>query len=442
MEKTINLKKYRSYIERSDFINKSGRVNRIIGLVMEGNGPAAPVGSLCTVKPGGGRPSVEAQVVGFRDNRTLLMPLGDMFGIEPGSVIESKDNYPSLNVTEALIGRIINSQGQPLDGKGPIPMGTYYPLMGQPINPMERRRVREPLDLGVRSINGLLSCARGQRVGIMAGTGVGKSVLLGMIARNTNADVNVIALVGERGREVREFIDENLGEEGLKRSVVIVATSDESPLSRLRGALTATTVAEFFRDQGNNVMLMMDSVTRFAQAQREIGLSIGEPPATRGYTPSVFSTLSRLLERAGTSAAEGSITGLYTVLVEGDDLNEPISDAVRAILDGHIALSRDLAAHNHFPAIDVLQSVSRLMIEVVTKEHHERSMKLKDLVATYKEAEDLINIGAYTKGANPKIDVAISKMDAINQYLRQGIMETCSFEDSVNQLNAIIADVK
>ncbi|GIS84677.1 MAG: hypothetical protein CM1200mP16_09770 [Nitrospina sp.] len=306
--------------------------------------------------------------------------------------------------------------------------------MGSPINPLERKRLNEPLDIGIRSINGLLSFAKGQRLGILAGTGVGKSVLMGMIARNTNADINVIALIGERGREVREFIDENLGKEGLKRSIVIAAASDEPPLVRLRGAFIATTIAEYFRDQGQDVMLMMDSLTRFALAQREIGLSAGEPPTTRGFTPSVFSMLPKLLERAGTSSSEGSITGLYTVLVEGDDLNEPISDAVRAILDGHIVLSRELAAHNHYPAIDILNSISRLMIDVVTKEHQGYSMRFKDFLATYKSAEDLINIGAYVKGSNQKIDMAIEKYDEMIAYLKQDIFENYDWRTSLDQL--------
>ena len=310
--------------------------------------------------------------------------------------------------------------------------------MGSPINPLERKRLKEPLDVGIKSINGLLSFAKGQRVGILAGTGVGKSVLMGMIARNTSADINVIALIGERGREVKEFIDENLGEKGLERSIIIAAASDQPPLVRLRGAFIATTIAEYFRDQGQDVMLMMDSVTRFALAQREIGLSVGEPPTTRGFTPSVFSMLPKLLERAGTSSSEGSITGLYTVLVEGDDLSEPISDAVRAILDGHIVLTRELAAHNHYPAIDILNSVSRLMIDVVTKEHQEFSMKFKDFLATYKSAEDLINIGAYTKGSNPKIDMAIQKYDQMIPYLRQGMFENFDWRASLDELKRIM----
>ncbi|MED5353937.1 MAG: FliI/YscN family ATPase [Nitrospinota bacterium] len=437
MEATIDLKKYNSFIEKTDFVKKTGRVNRVIGLVLEGNGPAVSVGSVCTIYPNN-RPPVQAQVIGFRDKNTLLMPLGDIIGIEPGSVIESMDEYPTYKVGNALLGRIIDGNGLPIDGKGSISAVTEYPLMGSPINPLERKRLNEPLDIGIRSINGLLSFAKGQRVGVLAGTGVGKSVLMGMIARNTNADINVIALIGERGREVREFIDENLGKEGLKRSIVIAAASDEPPLVRLRGAFIATTIAEYFRDQGQDVMLMMDSLTRFALAQREIGLSAGEPPTTRGFTPSVFSILPKLLERAGTSSSEGSITAIYTVLVEGDDLNEPISDAVRAILDGHIVLSRELAAHNHYPAIDILNSISRLMIDVVTKEHQDLSMKFKDFLATYKSAEDLINIGAYVKGSNPKIDATIEKYDEMVTYLKQGIFENYDWRTSLDELQRIM----
>jgi flagellum-specific ATP synthase len=437
MNTVIDLKKYSAFINKTDFVKKTGRVSRIIGLVIEGNGPAVSVGSICTIYPNN-RPSIQAQVVGFQNRSTLLMPLGDILGIEPGSIIESTEESPTYQLSQALVGRIIDGNGLPIDGKGPIPVGVEYPIMGSPMNPLERKRLREPLDVGIRSLNGLLSFAKGQRLGILAGTGVGKSVLMGMIARNTNADVNVIALIGERGREVKEFIDENLGEEGLQRSVVIAAASDQPPLVRLRGAYIATTIAEYFRDQGNDVMLMMDSVTRFALAQREIGLSVGEPPTTRGFTPSVFSLLPKLLERAGTSSSEGSITGLYTVLVEGDDLNEPISDAVRAILDGHIVLSRELASHNHYPAIDVLNSVSRLMIDVVSKEHYDLSMKFKDIMATYKAAEDLINIGAYTRGSNPKIDQAIQKYDLMISYLRQGIIESVDWRTSMNELKKIL----
>jgi len=310
--------------------------------------------------------------------------------------------------------------------------------MGTPINPLNRTRINQPLDVGVRSINGLITFSKVQRVGIMAGTGVGKSVLLGMIARNTEADINVIALIGERGREVKEFIEDNLGPEGLKRSIVIAAASDEPPLVRLRGAFIATTIAEYFRDQGKDVLLMMDSITRFALAQREIGLSVGEPPTTKGYPPSTFSMIPKLLERAGTSEGNGSITGLYTVLVEGDDLSEPVSDAVRAVLDGHIVLDRELAAHNHYPAIDILSSVSRLMIDVISKDHYNLSMKMRDFIATYNEAKDLINIGAYTKGSNPKWDIAINKIDRINDYLKQGIMETSTMGECLIALKEIV----
>ncbi len=438
MTDTIDLKKYRSFIESAAFIRKTGKVKRIIGLILEGQGPAASIGSLCTIHPGNDRPPVEAQVVGFRDDSTLLMPLGDLMGVQPGSPIVSEDEYPSVNVSDQLIGRIIDGNGRPLDGKGPCAPGRDYPIMGAPANPMERTRLRQSLDIGIRSVNGLLTCAKGQRIGIMAGTGVGKSVLLGMIARYTAADVIVIALIGERGREVKEFIEENLGEDGLEKSVVVAAASDQPPLVRLRGAFTATAIAEYFRDQGKDVLLMMDSLTRFALAQREIGLSVGEPPTTRGYPPSVFSLLPKLLERAGTHKGAGSITGLYTVLVEGDDLNEPVSDAVRAIIDGHIVLSRELAAHNHYPAIDVLNSISRLMIDVVSQDHLDLAMRFRDVLATYKEAEDLINIGAYTKGSNPKIDDALNKIEAMNAYLKQKIHESVSLDDSIQGLRMIL----
>ncbi len=434
MNKTIDLKKYGAYIDGTSLIKKSGRVNRVIGLLLEGDGPAASVGSRCTIHPPGNRPPVEAEVVGFRDKRTLLMPLGELIGIEPGSRIESQDEYPTFNVSPGLIGRVIDGNGRPLDGKGPIEHGSEYPIMGTPQNPLEKNRVSEVLDVGVRAINGLITFAKGQRMGVLAGTGVGKSVLMGMIARNTGAEVNVIALIGERGREVKEFIEENLGPKGLERSVVVAAAADQPPLVRMRGAYIATTIAEYFRDQGRDVILMMDSITRFALAQREIGLSVGEPPTTRGYTPSVFSLLPRLLERAGTASGRGTITGLYTVLVEGDDLNEPVSDAVRAILDGHIVLSRDLAQHNHYPAIDVLSSISRLMIEVSSDEHYQAAMRFKDLLATHREAEDLINIGAYTRGSNPRIDRAIARIDKMNAYLRQGIHDKRDMRESLAEL--------
>ncbi len=437
MEDTIDIKKYRSFVETSSFVKKTGKISQIIGLLIESNGPGVSIGSICTIQSKNRSP-VEAQVVGFRDNKTLLMPLGDIYGIAPGCTIEVTEEQPSFSVSSEMIGRVLDGNGKPIDGKGPIPLGTNYPIMGTPLNPLCRERIKQPLDVGVRSINGLLTCAKGQRIGIMAGTGVGKSMLLGMIARNTEAAVNVIALIGERGREVKEFIEENLGPEGMKRSIVIAAASDQPPLVRLRGAFIATTIAEYFRDQGKDVLLMMDSITRFALAQREIGLSVGEPPTTKGYPPSTFSLIPKLLERAGTGEGNGTITGIYTVLVEGDDINEPVSDAVRAVLDGHIILDRELAAHNHYPAINILSSVSRLMIDVISKDHYNFSMKLKDFLATYSEAKDLINIGAYAKGSNPKWDIAINKIDRINAYLQQGIMETVSMEESMHTLKEII----
>ena len=437
MENTIDIKKYRSFVESNSFVKKTGKVSQIIGLLIESNGPGVSIGSICTIQSKN-RPPVEAQVVGFRDNKTLLMPLGDIYGIAPGCTIEVTEEQPSFSVSSEMIGRVLDGNGKPIDGKGPIPLGTNYPIMGTPLNPLCRERIKQPLDVGVRSINGLLTCAKGQRIGIMAGTGVGKSMLLGMIARNTEAAVNVIALIGERGREVKEFIEENLGAEGMKRSIVIAAASDQPPLVRLRGAFIATTIAEYFRDQGKDVLLMMDSITRFALAQREIGLSVGEPPTTKGYPPSTFSLIPKLLERAGTGEGNGTITGIYTVLVEGDDINEPVSDAVRAVLDGHIILDRELAAHNHYPAINILSSVSRLMIDVISKDHYNFSMKLKDFLATYSEAKDLINIGAYAKGSNPKWDIAINKIERINAYLQQGIMETVSMEESMNTLKEIV----
>jgi flagellum-specific ATP synthase len=425
-------------VDNISFVKKRGRVNRVTGLIIEGDGPPVSVGSLCTIISNQRDKKIDAEVVGFRDNKILLMPLGEMTGIEPGSIIESKDEYPLVNVSDGLLGRILDGNGNPLDGKGPIPMGVDYPIFGTPVNPLEKNRVREPLDVGIRAINALLTCGKGQRLGIMAGTGIGKSILLGMIARNTSADVNVVALIGERGREVKEFIEENLGDEGLKNSVVVAAASDQPPLVRLRGAFIAHTIAEYFRDRGKDVLLMMDSVTRFALAQREIGLSVGEPPTTRGFTPSVFSLLPKLMERAGTSSGKGTITGLYTVLVEGDDLTEPISDSVRAILDGHIVLSRQLSSHNHYPAIDVLESISRLMIDVVSKEQINLAMQFKDILATYREAEDLINIGAYAQGSNPKIDLAIQKFEAFNQFLQQDIRESASMQDSISRLQQIM----
>ena len=375
-----------------------------------------------------------AEVVGFRDNRILLMPLGDLRGVGPGSLISATGEPAVVKVGSGLLGRVLDGLGMPMDGKGPLNAHDAYPLYAEPLNPLERARIRDPLDVGVKAINGCFTAAKGQRLGVFAGSGVGKSTLLGMMARNTSADVSVIALIGERGREVKEFIEKDLGEDGLKRSVVVAATSDQAPLVRLRGAYMATAIAEYFRDQGKDVILMMDSLTRFAMAQREVGLSVGEPPTTKGYTPSVFTLLPKLLERAGSSEGGGSITGFYTVLVENDDFNEPISDAARAILDGHIMLSRDLAAQNHYPSIDILHSVSRCMGDVVSKEHMDGARRLVSIMATYRRSEDLINIGAYEKGSSHEIDLAIDMIDRINAFLRQNIDEKVDFEQSIQGL--------
>ena len=431
------LEKYRNAIRSENFLKYSGRVNKIIGLMIESTGPSVEIGEVCDIFPIKNSPPIKAEVVGFVQENVLLMPLGDMAGIGPGSLVVTTGKALQVEVSEALLGRIIDGLGEPMDGM-PKPQATaYYPANNAPPNPLMRDRILEPLPLGIKAIDSLLTCGRGQRIGIFAGSGVGKSTLLGMIARYTKADVNVISLVGERGREVREFIENDLGEEGLKRSVVIVATSDQPALVRVKAALIATAIAEYFRDIGKNVILMMDSVTRFSMAQREIGLAVGEPPVTRGYTPSVFAVLPKLLERAGNSD-KGSITGLYTVLVDGDDFNEPISDAVRGILDGHIMLSRKLAGLGHFPAIDVMDSTSRVMPQIIDQEHLSAAIRFKEIFSIYKNSEDLINIGAYAKGSNPNIDFAISKIDFFNRFLKQRVQETMSFEDSIEALKSII----
>ena len=437
MDININLEKFNTAIDHCKSMNMIGKVVQIVGLVIECNGPNVSMGELCYVQSH--FEDVEplpAEVVGFREGYVLLMPLGETKGIGPGCQVVSAQKVLQVKVGPELLGRVIDGLGNPIDGKGPILCQKEYPIQADPPAPLERPVIKDSLYVGVRAIDGLITMGQGQRIGIMAGSGVGKSTLLSMIARNTEADISVIALVGERGREVKEFIERDLGEEGLKRSVVVVATSDKPALVRIKGALTATAIAEYFRDRGRKVVLMMDSVTRFAMAQREVGLTVGEPPATRGYTPSVFALLPRLLERAGTSA-KGSITGIYTVLVDGDDMNEPIADAVRSILDGHIVLSRNIAAQNHFPAIDVLASVSRVMSAVVPKEHMEANRKLRALMAVYKEAEDLIHIGAYVKGSSPKIDEAVQKIDAINDFLCQGVFEVQSFEETIQRLEGI-----
>ncbi len=418
----------------------SGKVTQIVGLVVEGFCPASTVGTLCELTPLGGGAKIPAEVVGFRDSKALLMPLGDLRGLGPGSLIRVVRDSATLPVGDELLGRVIDALGEPLDNRPLTKFDQEFPLYAQPASPMDRDQIVRALDLGVRSINGLLTCGQGQRMGIMAGSGVGKSVLLGMMAKHTRADVNVIALIGERGREVREFIERDLGEEGLARSVVVTATSDQSPLLRMRGAFVATTIAEYFCAQGKNVLLLMDSVTRFAMAMREVGLAIGEPPTTKGYTPSVFATLPKLLERAGSFSGKGSITGLYTVLVEGDDMNEPVADSVRSILDGHIVLSRDLAARNHYPSIDILNSASRVMRDIVSAEHQQMAGQIREILATYREAEDLINIGAYAAGSNARIDYAISRIEVIMDFLRQGMDDAFDLEETLAEMELLAQD--
>jgi flagellum-specific ATP synthase len=438
MSGEIDFSKYKKAVHRAKESVEVGFVSRIVGLVIEGEGPDVPVGSMVRIFPRGEEKPVEAEVVGFSDSKILMMPLATPLGLGPNCRIEAIGSRAAVSVDGSILGRVLDGLGRPIDGKGPLDCADEMPLYAEPINPVIRKRITEPLDLGVRSINGSLTAGRGQRIGIIAGTGVGKSVLLGMMAKNTNADVTVIGFVGERGREVREFLDKNLGEEGMKRSVIVTATSDNTPLVRLRSAFTATAIAEYFREQGKDVLLLIDSLTRFSMAQREIGLSIGEPPATKGYTPSVFAQLPKILERAGTKEDnKGSITGIYTILVEGDDINEPISDASRAILDGHIVLSRELAARGHFPAVDIMASISRVMIDVVNPEHMDAAAKLRRTLAIYRDAEELINIGAYVRGSNPEIDAAIEKMPAIENYLRQPIGESSTLEESINGLKGI-----
>lgn len=434
----IDLAKHISLLKDTDPLQIRGRVTNIMGLVVEGHGPGSCMGGMCEIYSRGVDRSIMAEVVGFRDKRVLLMPLGDLEGIGPGSTIIARKSNPLVKVGNDLLGRVIDGMGYPLDGKGLLVLEHEMPLYGRTINPLERKRITEPLDLGIAAINGVLTVGKGQRMAIMAGSGVGKSVLMGMMARHTKADVNVIALIGERGREVREFIERNLGSEGLKRSVVVAAISDQPALIRIRGAYLATAIAEYFRDQGLDVLLMMDSVTRYALSMREIGLAIGEPPTTKGYTPSCFARLPKLLERAGNTSTRGSITGLYTVLVEGDDLSEPVADSVRSIVDGHIVLSRELAARNHYPAIDILNSVSRVMNDIVSKEHMKAARKVVEYKAVYEEARDLINIGAYVSGNNPQIDSAIAHIDAINKFLRQDIDEKVSLDESVSRMREIV----
>ena len=440
MNTQIDISRYESILKRINPIRVNGKVSEIVGLMVEGNGPAASIGDVCGIVPVNGDTPLEAEVVGFKNGRVLLMPLESIQGLGPGCKILSMGHKASVGVGRGLLGRVIDGKGNPIDNKGPITFQDEYPIYADPINPLERGRIQEPMDMGIRALNALFTCGKGQRMGIFSGSGVGKSVLMGMIACNTKADVNVIGLIGERGREVREFLEKNLGEEGLARSVVVVAASDMHPLIRMRAAYVATAVSEYFRDQGNDVLLMVDSLTRFAMAQREIGLSVGEPPTTKGYTPSVFSMLPKLLERSGIVEGVGSITGLYTILVEGDDFNEPISDAARSILDGHISLSRSLANKNHYPAIDVLQSISRVMIDIVDEEHKKKANDLMNIVATYKKAEDIINIGAYVSGSNPGIDYAVKMIEKVNAFLRQNIGDNIGFREAREQLMELLRE--
>ena len=433
----VDLTKYKQLIDKS-FVSRMGKVSKVVGLTVESIGPDASTNDLCKIISTDHSSEVLAEVIGFRDGHLLLMPFEPLNGIGIGSTVENLNTVHSVKVGNNLLGKILDGLGNPMDGSELL-AEELYPVEADPPDPMDRVIIDEVLSLGVKAIDGLLTIGKGQRIGIFAGSGVGKSTLLGMIARNTKADINVIALIGERGREVKEFIERDLGEEGLRRSVLVIATSDKPAIIRKKAAKAATSIAEYFRNQGKDVLLMMDSLTRFSMAQREIGLAAGEPPVSRGYPPSVYSEMPKLLERAGNDDV-GSITGLYTVLVDGDDFNEPITDTARGILDGHIVLTRQLANKNHYPAIDVLQSISRVMSSIITKEHKKLAGECKMLMATHREAEDLINIGAYKAGSNPDIDRAIEKMKEINRFLLQDVETKYSFEDSVSILEEIFQE--
>lgn len=433
----VDFEKYIQSIERHILVKDIGKVTDVVGQLIEGYLPGAHLGSICEITSVGEK-SIICEVVGFQNNKVLMMPLTEMTSIGFGSRIELVRTSASVRVSNGLLGRVINGLGEPIDNKGPLGMLTEVPLYNNVCNPLDRKPIREPLDLGIKTINAFTTVGKGQRVGIMAGSGVGKSVLMGMIARSTQSDVNVIALIGERGREVRDFIEDVLGEEGLKKSVIIAVTSDQSPLIRMRGAFVATAISEFFANQGKDVLLMMDSLTRFSMAQREIGLSSGEPVTTKGYTPSVFSTLPKLLERAGSFDHGGSITGLYTVLVEGDDMDDPIADSVRSIVDGHIVLDRKIAQRGLFPAIDVLQSASRVMSQVLTPDALELAQLARASMAIYKENEDLIKIGAYQSGSDDDVDIAISLHKAITSFLKQKVDQKFSLAETQNLLRRVI----
>ena len=436
---TIKWDKYQEALRSCQPIKMEGKIVKVAGIVAQANGPGMSIGSLCCIKNSSGQ-SMQAEVIGFNDKRVIVMPFGEMRGIEPGSRIVDVNKNPSIKVGEAYLSRIVDGLGNPIDGKGSIQAKDDYPIYGNVINPLKREIINDVVDVGVRSINAMHTLGKGQRIAIMSGSGVGKSVLMGMIARHAVADVIVIALIGERGREVREFIERNLGEEGLKKSVVVAATSDSPALVRIRGAHLATTVAEYFRDKGLDVILIMDSITRFAMSLREVGLAAGEPPSAKGYTPSVFIQIPKLLERTGNVEKKGSITGIYTVLVEGDDMNEPIADAVRSIVDGHIVLSRDLAHKGHYPAVDVLSSISRVMHDIVEDDHLDMARKLVKVLATYREAEDLINIGAYIDGTDPQIDLAKKMIHKINSFLQQDINQSITFRESIVRLKEVLTE--
>ena len=433
----ISLAKYEMALAGRSFIEFSGHVSKVVGLTIESDGPEANIGELCEIKASREGRSVYAEVVGFREGKALLMPLGSLSGVGPGSKVVATGNSLSVPVGSELTGRILDGLRNPIDGGGPVEGEASFAVEHQAPHPLTRKRISEPLTLGIKAIDGLLTVGKGQRLGIFSGSGVGKSTLMGMIARNTKADINVIALIGERGREVREFLEKDLQKEGLERSVVVVATSDQPALIRLKGAFVATAIAEYYRNKGNDVLLLMDSLTRFAMAQREIGLAVGEPPVSRGYTPSVFGQMPKLLERAG-CAENGSITGLYTVLVDGDDMTEPVTDAARGVLDGHIVLSRALANRNQYPAIDILASISRVMPDVVRAEHREIAGEIKKVLAIYRDAEDLINIGAYASGSNEKIDYAIKVIDNIQNFIMQRVDEKYTFDEALQIMGRIL----
>jgi flagellum-specific ATP synthase len=437
LKSTIDFNKYYSVLENIKTLEYAGRVTKIVGLAVEASGPASKIGDICEMYTLNGERSVRTEIIGFREGHTLLMPFGSVEGVGLGSYVMYTGKSLRVPVGKDLTGRILDALGNPFDGLPEPKTETWYPADNVPPNPLARERISEVLPLGIKAIDSMLTVGRGQRLGIFSGSGVGKSTLLGMIARYAVADVNVIVLVGERGREVRDFVERDLGEEGLRKSVLVIATSDQPALLRLKCAMTGTAIAEYFRDCGYKVLLLMDSLTRFAMAQREIGMAAGEPPVSRGFPPSVYTILPKLLERSGMSD-KGSITGLYTVLVEGDDLNEPISDTVRGILDGHIVLSRAIANSNHYPPIDILGSVSRVMPDIVTKEHLEAFGSIKNMIAVYKEAEDLINIGAYKKGANPEIDKAVKLHPEIQSFLKQVMTESHSFGETLQMMSNII----